>query len=291
MKTFLQLTMLILLTHKISTCSLMGDFVGASIPESAKFAGAVIVGIVENEKDPMAFMDNDIYLTNAQYYKGCGPSKVKVTGYSQSSMCGIDAPKTGDKVMVFVCRDEEGWKLNRYVAYAGQFMMNEDNMKLLIDSVGDVNTCSNNAFVFKKCGKREKKKVKNDKPLQPPRPVLIEPPVLEPPVLRPPVLRPPTLNPIKPSRPIYIPNNPRNRLPDNNNSIYVNPLLQKNDSNRRNVNVTSRISPVNQNVNTNFPIISKPSPVVLNKGNPLVTESSGLMNNNFNSFFSSFFKQ
>jgi hypothetical protein len=260
--------------------------VAATIPESAKLAGAVILGIVENEKDPNAFMDNDIYLTNALYYKGCGPSRVRVKGYSQSSMCGIDAPKSGDKVMVFVCKDDDGWRLNTYVAYAGQSKLNDENLKILIDTIGDVNQCSNEAFVFKKCGKRKPGDVKKKDLNLAPTPVLIEPPMI-----------PPPSRPSKPisvssnNSPYQIPNTKPSKpiLVQSNNSPYQLPKnFYRSNINRRNVKVSSRINPMDQNLNTVFPNYTKPTQVVLNKGNPLVSESSGKVSNDFQSFFSSF---
>jgi hypothetical protein len=277
MKILVHLIIFNLLSLQILSCSLVGNFVPASIPESAKFAGAVIVGIVENEVDPNAFMDSDIYLTNAQYYKGCGPSRVLISGYSQSSMCGIDAPKSGDKVIVFVCKDGNGWKLNKYVAYAGQFQLNEENYQLLVDSVGDVNTCENETFVYKKCGKRKPQENNNKDELIAPKPVLIEPPTISPPNLPTPTLSPPTLPPK-----LIPPKNPPYQIPGS----FYNP-----NSNVRNIKVSSRINPFNSNSNPNFPIISKPSQINLNRGNPLIRESSNRLPSGFNSFYSGLFNK
>ena len=137
-------------------CSLSSDWVAPSIKEAAELAGAVIVGRVKEQINPNAFIISEIILENAIYYKGCGPSEVKISGSSQSSMCGIDAPKVGAKIMVFVCRDPSGdWKLHRYTAYAGQYMLKPDSVSQLPVSLDRPNTCEVEYFVYRECKKRD----------------------------------------------------------------------------------------------------------------------------------------
>ena len=135
-------------------CSLSRDWVPSNVTEASKLAGAVIVGTVLNPpRNPMPFMIEEIFLENAVYYKGFGPSTVKVKGYSQGSVCGINAPKTGARVIVFACKDEksDGWKLHKYTAHAGQKIWNEKNQKDLESALGGPNSATSETFVYKAC--------------------------------------------------------------------------------------------------------------------------------------------
>lgn len=236
MKTFIIFTLISLFSLPITPCSVSSDFVFATIEESAQLSGAVIVGTVENEKDPRAFIDEDIFLTNAEYYKGCGPEKVRISGYSMSSMCGFDTPKPGSKVIVFVCKDEQGWKLNRFAAYAGQFEFNPDNMQKLTSALGGSMTCENGAFAYKDCQPRAPQKpspprlapvaVKIDPnaPLQPEiLPELLPEPVPEKPIIAPqtPTFTRPNQTMMNQISPQTYPSTPSN---SNNNSQVI-PIL------------------------------------------------------------------
>lgn len=173
MKTLIRFTILSILYLSITSCSLSQGWFKASIEESIELAGAVIIGTVENDRDPNAFLDNDIYLINSEYYKGCGPEKVRITGYSSSSMCGIDTPEPGTKVIVFVCREADGWKLHRFTAYSGQFMYNDKNMEEILKSLGSKMTCETSGFAYNQCKNRKPRIVKPV--FMPPIPVLLEP--------------------------------------------------------------------------------------------------------------------
>ena len=137
-------------------CSLSSDWIAPSIKEAAELAGAVIVGRVKEHINPNSFIISEIILENAVYYKGCGPRQVKISGYSQSSMCGIDAPKVGTEVMVFVCRNPKGeWSLHKYTAYAGQYLLKPDSVSQLPVSLDRPNTCESEYFVYRECKKRD----------------------------------------------------------------------------------------------------------------------------------------
>ena len=252
MKTFLIFALLSIFTLPISPCSVSGDFVFPTIEESAKLAGAVIVGTVSNIKDPNAFIDEDIFLTDAVYYKGCGPKTVKITGYSMSSMCGFDTPDNNTKVIVFVCRDGEGFKLHRYTAYAGQFQHNPENMEKLVNVLGDFMTCENEGFAYKKCLSR---------PPQKPTPPISLPPVQIDPQLNPPILEEPKLNPpilVSPPKPQILVSPPK---VENQPSILVSPTTQDPSVFERPNTVL--MNPLNPQ---NFPIkptISRPNPSII----------------------------
>lgn len=261
-KTLVLLISMTLMLKPTTCCSLSRGFVFAKIPESAELAGAIIVGTVENERDPRQFIDEDIYLTDAVYYKGCGPSRVRVSGYSSSSMCGFDTPKAGRRVMVFVCRDGEGWKLHNFAAYAGQFEVNEENLKTLVDSVGDKSTCEGEGFAYKQCQKR---KQPSFKPIVQEKPEYILKPVT------PTLEKPPTRLVIPPKPPLEL-------KPQSISSTSAqNPLS---------IGALKKISNPFMSSSKNFPAIPRPAPVQLNSSNSMVSETTRKLPRGFNSFFS-----
>ena len=107
-----------------------------------------------------------IVLSNAVYYKGCGPSVVKINGYSSSTRCGVDAPDEGKEVIVFACKktktDQDTksgmveWELNEYTNYAGQSMANQENLTKVIQILGNPKDCPNDNVVFDVCTPRGK---------------------------------------------------------------------------------------------------------------------------------------
>ena len=207
------------------SCSLSRDWVPSNVTEASKLAGGVIVGTVLNPpRNPMPFMIQEIFLENAVYYKGFGPSTVKISGYSQGSVCGIDAPKTGARVIVFVCKDEksDGWKLHKYTSYAGQKIWNEQNQKDLESALGVPNSASSETFVYETC--QERPPVVR-KPFLAPVPVRVSPVSSNPPHIGAP---PPSDTPNKQTS-IGFPN-----LEDelNNVSITVNQTLKNTMGNR-----------------------------------------------------------
>lgn len=278
MKKIVTLLLMTLLCHVALSCSVTQDFIFPEIPESAILAGAILVGTVEQpppkppapEGNQVLFispfrMKNSVYLTNVQYYKGCGPSRVKVSGYSSSSMCGIGAPDSGKRVIVFVCKDGDGWKLNRIAPYSGQFEATNENLKLLSDSVGDFLTCEQNSFAYKKCLRRNPENTKRNIKGRSIKPILIEPlPISE--------------NPKKmdPTPPILV---------DNSQNMI---------QNRRQFNVSSQVrnqTNGNSTIDSRFPIIPRPIAVKLNQQSSLVSEMSKAIPNEFNSHFSGLFDE
>lgn len=309
---------LLLLSTPALPCSVSRDFKFPDISESASLAGAILVGTVEHLPEPsrpegnqMFFvsrfrMKETVILRDAQYFKGCGPSRVEVTGYSSSSMCGIDAPEAGKRVIVFVCKHDKGWKLNRISAYAGQFDANEDNLRQLVDSVGDSLTCANEGFAFKTCKRRKPENTKRKMEIAPARPILVEPkPILVDqnraigkapggPVMQQPqsgasednTFRPIMLEP----QPI-----PGKGLGDSDvapGTFGLGPISQS--STRRNVKVSSKVTnrkTEQSTISARFPIIPKPVGIKLNQQNQLVSDVSKSIPKEFNPFISQLFNQ
>lgn len=242
----------------IMTCSLSADWVPSSVTEASGLAGAVIVGEVYNPpRNPQPFMIEEIYLQNATYYKGYGPKTVKISGYSQSSVCGIDAPKSGTKVILFVCKDEksDGWKLHKYTAHAGQKIWNEQNMEDLQKALGGANSSNSESYVYKACRDRPKDFYKPRSMVSPNPPVMTAPePVPQREVI--PVQNPPANQ----RTPIKI-NNIFEDLPDVRSAVNQqlanaanDQLTQEVESNFRDLGngVKSRISNIPINFNSFF---------------------------------------
>ena len=145
-------------------CSVARNWRPGSIQESIERSGAVLIGQVENPKPH--HLQRHVFLKNVQYYKGCGPSRVRVNNYSSSTQCGVSAPKDGKTVIVFACKkttEEEDkakgivqWNLNRYTNYAGQTIFSEKNFKIISDLLGDQKVCINETVKFTECVPRKK---------------------------------------------------------------------------------------------------------------------------------------
>ena len=152
---------LLLLTLFTRPCRVSNDFKFPTIEESYFLCGAVLVGRVENNPTPEVLSNSVIFLKDVEYYKGCGPSEVKITGYSSGSRCGISPPRTGKKIIVFVCRDPDvpdGWVLHRYAPFSGQFRANKRHMRKLNEVSGGVLTCEFGGLASHKCSNRRSRK-------------------------------------------------------------------------------------------------------------------------------------
>jgi hypothetical protein len=167
------LILLLILTKTSLTCRTTRNWKPGSITESIERSGAVIIGEVKNPNPK--FNQKHITLVNARYYKGCGPSKVQINGYSSATRCGVDAPKDKTNVIVFVCKktsDEEDkaagivqWNLNRYTSYAGQNIFSETNYKIVKDVLLEEKTCLNETVSFEACVPRKKNETTLESPL------------------------------------------------------------------------------------------------------------------------------
>ena len=150
----MQLAMIALLSSASLTCRVSEDFIFPDVPESYKLCGAVLVGTVENIPDEDVLEGNSIFLKDALYFKGCGPREVKIKGYTSGARCGVFPPRTGRKVMVFVCGDPANsseWVLHRFAPFSGQFSANRRHMRQLEKVSGGQSKCYLGGFASEKC--------------------------------------------------------------------------------------------------------------------------------------------
>ena len=107
------------LTALTSACSLSPGYVAPTLEEQAEAAGVVFKGIIQS----FTGGPNEGYVVvfrNVKYYKGCGPTALRVSGFQGSSLCGIEPPKVGTSAFVFGCKDDTfDWKLNRIAPFMG----------------------------------------------------------------------------------------------------------------------------------------------------------------------------
>ena len=157
-----------LLSTSIFSCRTASDWVPSTIEESYQLAGAVVVGEVIEEPEPdrkefvglMFLAKNSVKLKNVVYYKGCGPSEIKVKGFSTPERCGVAAAKPGTKVLVFICPQDDlkEWSINQYTAYAGQVIATEENINKVLALSSEESECSLGHIRSLICQKREIKK-------------------------------------------------------------------------------------------------------------------------------------
>ena len=98
------LHLLLLLSLSTQTTGLCLDAPGSitvPIDTQASLAGVIFVGEVE-QIFRMRF-DQIVTFRNVEYFKGCGPSRVRVIGFKLNSDCGVEAPKIGTRTLVFGC--------------------------------------------------------------------------------------------------------------------------------------------------------------------------------------------
>ena len=148
MKKFLFLGMIMtILKRYVKPCRVSRDFIFPTIEESYYLCGAVIEGTVKHVENADVLNGSSIILKDIKFYKGCHPKdlkEVKITGYSSGSRCGVYPPRSGKKVIVFVCKDPNvpnGWILHRFAPYAGQFRSNRRHKNELINISGGLSKC------------------------------------------------------------------------------------------------------------------------------------------------------
>ena len=144
------LLIIMILSLGLKACRVPRTFIDPYLEESYNLCAAAIIGTVESLSDPEVEFESEIILNNAVYYKGCGPSRVRVKGYSSESQCGIPAPVSGERVIVFVCKDSvdsDAWRLHKYVAFAGQFVGEADLINELTQLSNGSNNCTSAAMI------------------------------------------------------------------------------------------------------------------------------------------------
>ena len=138
------------------TCSVSPDYIFPSVEESYRLCESAIVGVVDNMPEEDVLEGRAIYLKNAQYFKGCGPERIKITGYSSGARCSIYPPRTGKRIIVFVCRNSEGdgFILHRYAPYAGQLIANRRHLRQLKNISGETGYCDFSEMPSSQCKSR-----------------------------------------------------------------------------------------------------------------------------------------
>jgi hypothetical protein len=133
------------------TCSLSFDFIYPTLEENFNNSGAAILGEVKPRENSKS-RESEITLIKAQYFKGCGPSEIKIKGYSDGALCSIMAPEGGSKVIVFVCKtEEEGvWRLNTYRPFTGQLGVRKRHLVRLNELRGGL-VCGNEGYYAEPC--------------------------------------------------------------------------------------------------------------------------------------------
>ena len=72
-----------------------------SVARQASSAGVVLIG--EVEQILRIRLDQEVTIASARYLKGCGPSRVRVTGFRQGVPCAVQSPRIGTRVVLFGC--------------------------------------------------------------------------------------------------------------------------------------------------------------------------------------------
>ena len=147
------ITILFFCISAYNLCRVSSNFVYPTIEESYELSGAVLQGTVDNFAESEVLKNKEIYLKDVTYYKGCGPRRVKISGYSSGSRCSIYPPRTGKKIIVFVCKDpdSDSWILHRYKPYAGQFLANTKHMRRLNNYASPNESCNYSNFEYGTC--------------------------------------------------------------------------------------------------------------------------------------------
>ncbi len=138
-------------------CSVSPGWVPPTTDEQVSLSGAVLKGRVLKVTGNQ-FIGFTVVVVGATYFKGCGPTTVKITGYRGSSLCTPDPPAVGATIFAFVCKGTASdWALNNFDVSTGSLNHTpelENQITLLTD---DELKCSNCCFLYKTCKKRQPK--------------------------------------------------------------------------------------------------------------------------------------
>ena len=148
-----KILIIFLLATTLKLCRVSDSFIFPTMEESYALSGAVIQGTVDNYAEEGVLENKEIYLKDAVYYKGCGPSRIKISGYSSGARCSIFPPRTGKKIIVFVCKDPNNvsWILHTYKPYAGQYSANTRHMNSLKKISNPNSDCVSSDFIHGQC--------------------------------------------------------------------------------------------------------------------------------------------
>ena len=118
--------------------------------QQSKNAGVILIGKVESSSGNRG--NQSAVLVEVDYYKGCGPSRVVVSGFKGSSMCQSDAPERGKRVLIFACLGAEGGLVvNSYSIGTGTLPLIFEVEKKL-NAEYRIQQCKNDKIVAGKCG-------------------------------------------------------------------------------------------------------------------------------------------
>ena len=149
MKLILAIT---LLASPLLSCSVIAGTKLPTIQDQIRYAGAIIRGKVKSA--PGTVNESYVNLENAVFYRGAGPSDVRINGFTSSAACGIDQPKAGTELILFVCRDGKDWKLNRIGVSTGAAQASTQNVATLESQTAtELRTEGANFVQYKQCGK------------------------------------------------------------------------------------------------------------------------------------------
>ena len=102
-------------------CSIAEGTRLASLADQANGAAFIIRGKVRSVNKAK----DSVRLYNVSYLKGCGSRTVRVSGYTSSAACGVDAPAPGDEVVVFVCGGRANFSLHRLGPFTGSVTLGD----------------------------------------------------------------------------------------------------------------------------------------------------------------------
>lgn len=142
----------ILFIGLVRSCSVTPDWEASTLEDQIKYAGAIIKGTVDEIQGDVN--SSSVILKDTIFYRGAGPSVVKVSGFTNSAMCGVAPSEVGTDVIVFVCREDQNWILSKINLFTGAVSADQSNMEILEAETEDEYRFEDASFIkYKKCSK------------------------------------------------------------------------------------------------------------------------------------------
>ena len=157
---------ILIATSILNACTVSEDWEPSTIEEQMNHAGAVIYGVADSVHQDTNNFSHYVHLRNATFFKGCGPSYVRINGFTSSAQCGVDPPQVGDRIIVFVCRDGHHWKLNNINVFTGSINGSFSNLQRVIMLGRAYPRCNNCRVRYSRCTKPLKPIPLPDLPIQ-----------------------------------------------------------------------------------------------------------------------------
>ena len=150
---------LLAISSAVLSCSVGPGWIAPTVEEQVNYAGAVFKGVVSKVTGNQ-FTGFIVTVTKTNYFKGCGPATVRISGYRGSSLCTPDPPKIGDSIFAFVCKGTTyDWDLNNFEVGTGSLIASANIEAQVTNLTADELSCSNCCFMFKRCKKRPVKPI------------------------------------------------------------------------------------------------------------------------------------